>query len=456
MRVTVGFFLRTNDRQERDRSIESNRIGFFFFEDAISLAQRTKTMSIANERDNEFENDLVVMNDDGKDDEDERREGNGNSPEGGEGRRANARETEEAEVFQDAVERENEEDLENDLAIEGNVLQGEVNEVKGDVQAKVEGMDEEEYEEEQPALSRAEALTAVTTMIRAIQNGSEELDAPRLGSLLWMLSNALLEDLTDRDDLRVPGNSLEAFPVALVRNIMRHVETIAATLEFEPADVTTQRSGMMIPAIGSHRVAAAEILAVLLQIGCQDIDERIAKLKLPSGQFVLVALVRMFFKYSWSSAFHATVIRLVLAALVSPHEPLWAPMFEGAEESIQGLLSSSIRQALATKPISTREGNVGSVIILANALCELESCDDVERAGVRTTLQADATWRSTVEGENNSLQKLNDEQAGGLCGPKPTKSPGYMDSGMGSNVISSQELLRMLQQISLGAAGMTQ
>ena len=118
----------------------------------------------------------------------------------------------------------------------------------------------------------------------------------------------------------------------LVRDIMANIETLVIALTFEPEDAVTQRSGQKIPAIGSHRVAAAEILAVLLQIGCQDIDERIAKLKLPSdGQFVLVSLVRMFFKYSWSSALHATVIRLILAALVSPHEPLWAPMFEGGE-----------------------------------------------------------------------------------------------------------------------------
>jgi hypothetical protein len=249
----------------------------------------------------------------------------------------------------------------------------------------------------------------------------------------------------------VPGNSLETFPVELVRDIMANIETLVIALTFEPEDAVTQRSGQKIPAIGSHRVAAAEILAVLLQIGCQDIDERIAKLKLPSdGQFVLVSLVRMFFKYNWSSALHATVIRLILAALVSPHEPLWAPMFEGGEESLQGSLAKSIKEALATKPISTRLGNVGSVIILANALCELEACDDVERASVRTTLQEDPAWRATVEGENNSLAKLNEEQAGGLCGPKPTKSPAFMDSGMGSNVISSQELLRMLQHISLG------
>ena len=358
---------------------------------------------------------------------------------------------EETEAFEDAVEPSAEQETETeraaDVAASGGLSRvGELSQELTEAETDEYG---EDYEDEQE-MSRDEALASATTLIKSISSGNEELDAPRLGSLLWLLSNALLEDLTDRDDLRVPGNSLDAFPVPLVRNIMEHVETIAAVLEFEPEDATTQRSGTMIPAIGSHRVAAAEILAVLLQIGCQDIDERIAKLKLPSGQFVLVALVRMFFKYSWSSAFHATVIRLVLAALVSPYEPLWAPMFEGADESLQGMLAASIKQALATKPISTREGNVGSVIILANALCELEACDDVERAGVRMTLQADTTWRDTVDGENNSLQKLNDEQAGGLCGPKPTKSPGFMDSGMGSNVISSQELLRMLQQISLG------
>lgn len=358
---------------------------------------------------------------------------------------------EEKEAFEDAIEPSAEQETETeraaDIAASGGLSRvGELSQELTEAETDEYGDD---YEDEQE-MSRDEALASATTLIKSISSGNEELDSPRLGSLLWLLSNALLEDLTDRDDLRVPGNSLDAFPVPLVRNIMEHVETFAAVLEFEPEDATTQRSGTMIPAIGSHRVAAAEILAVLLQIGCQDIDERIAKLKLPSGQFVLVALVRMFFKYSWSSAFHATVIRLVLAALVSPYEPLWAPMFEGADESLQGMLAASIKQALATKPISTREGNVGSVIILANALCELEACDDVERAGVRMTLQADTTWRDTVEGENNSLQKLNDEQAGGLCGPKPTKSPGFMDSGMGSNVISSQELLRMLQQISLG------
>jgi len=363
----------------------------------------------------------------------------------------------EGEVFGDALEKHEEEEEEKEeveeeveeIVIDGPPTMQRSGELTKELQEEV-GTDEydEGVEEE---LTQEEALRQATELIKSIASGKEPLDAPRLGSLLWVLSNALLEELTDRDDLRVPGNSLESFPVELVKQIMDNIETLTTTLTFDPEDAVTQRSGAKIPAIGSHRVAAAEILAVLLQIGCQEIDERIAKLKLPNdGQFVLVSLVRMFFKYSWSSAFHATVIRLVLAALVSPHEPLWAPMFEGGEESLQGMLAASIDRALATKPISTRDGNVGSVIILANALCELEACDDTERASVRTTLQEDARWRSTVEGEQNSLHKLNEEHAGGLCGPKPSKSPAFMDSAMGSNVISSQELLRMLQHISLG------
>ena len=355
------------------------------------------------------------------------------------------------EAYDDAMEThgDEEEEEEEEIIVDGPVgTMQRSGELTRELREEAKDDDGDSLEED---ISREEALSTATELIKSVANGSEPLDAPRLGSLLWALSNALLEDLTDRDDLRVPGNSLETFPVELVRDIMANIETLVIALTFEPEDAVTQRSGQKIPAIGSHRVAAAEILAVLLQIGCQDIDERIAKLKLPSdGQFVLVSLVRMFFKYSWSSALHATVIRLILAALVSPHEPLWAPMFEGGEESLQGSLAKSIKEALATKPISTRLGNVGSVIILANALCELEACDDVERASVRTTLQEDPVWRAAVEGENNSLAKLNEEQAGGLCGPKPTKSPAFMDSGMGSNVISSQELLRMLQHISLG------
>lgn len=363
-------------------------------------------------------------------------------------------EADEGEVFGDALERHDDEEEEEEEEVEEIVIDGPPTmQRSGELTKELqEELGADEYDEGvEQELTQEEALRQATELIESIAAGKEPLDAPRLGSLLWVLSNALLEELTDRDDLRVPGNSLESFPVELVKQIMDNIETLTTTLTFEPEDAVTQRSGAKIPAIGSHRVAAAEILAVLLQIGCQEIDERIAKLKLPNdGQFVLVSLVRMFFKYSWSSAFHATVIRLVLAALVSPHEPLWAPMFEGGEESLQGMLAASIDRALATKPISTRDGNVGSVIILANALCELEACDDTERASVRTTLQEDARWRTTVEGEQNSLHKLNEEHAGGLCGPKPSKSPAFMDSAMGSNVISSQELLRMLQHISLG------
>lgn len=41
----------------------------------------------------------------------------------------------------------------------------------------------------------------VMEMIKFVANGDEALDAARLGSLLWVLSNVLLEDLMDRDDL---------------------------------------------------------------------------------------------------------------------------------------------------------------------------------------------------------------------------------------------------------------
>jgi hypothetical protein len=390
----------------------------------------------------------VVGEDDADADADAAATGRGAS---GGAERAESEDGRAEETFDDAVEAHDDDEEEEDEEVEEIVVGGppDLSALQRSGELSRELQDEEEEEEEE--ISRGEALAAAVELIKAIADGSEPLDAGKLGSLLWAVSNALLEDLTDRDDLRAPGNDLENFPVELVRTVMEHIDTIVVTLTFEPEDAVTQRSGEIIPAIGSHRVAAAEILAVLLQIGCHGIDERIATLKLPSdGQFVMVSLVRMFFKYSWSSALHATVIRLVLAALVSPHEPLWAPMFEGGKESLQGMLAASIQQALATKPISTRKGNVGSVIILANALCELETCDDVERASVRTTLQSDVDWCAAVEGENNSLSRLNDEQAGGLCGPKPSKTPAFMDSGMGSNVISSQELLRMLQHISLG------
>lgn len=41
-----------------------------------------------------------------------------------------------------------------------------------------------------------------------------------------------------------------------------------------------------------------------------------------------------------------------------------------------------IKEVLVIKLILTRLGNVGSVIILVNAFCEFEVCDDVECVSV--------------------------------------------------------------------------
>ncbi len=78
---------------------------------------------------------------------------------------------------------------------------------------------------------------------------------------------------------------------------------------------------------------------------------------------------------------------------------------------------------------------------------------DEGRREMRRHLTNNPKWLEAHQ-DGRREDRSNEEQVGGLCDPKPSRSQ-FLETnlGGGGNVISSHELLRMLQHISLGGGG---
>ena len=420
-------------------------------------------------------------------------------------------EEEEEDVFEDASTTPEEETngANNGGGGEGNNARESKN-TSGGGGGKEEEEEEKNESEEDDERVREEDFSELLRYVKVAVDDENPLEKyEKLGSTLWQLSNDALEQLANREEIegqqgvgasssdngersifsivneeeeedeanvsKDGGLNLQDLPncvqlAAKELSVFAKALTIDPGMAYRPGSSKTRE---VIPgettmrAIGSHRVGAAEIIAMMLQLGCLEIDEKMAHLKLEetndeSKPMTLETLAIMLFEYPWSSAFHAAASRAILAALSSPHEKLWMPLVVCARDegmgdvyknSLPTKVAETMNEALLCKRVSERKGNVGSAVVLANALREFGEATDEERSEMRKHLNNNPKWLEANK-DGGSLDRLNEEQVGGLCGPKPTRSQ-FLETnlGGGGSVISSHELLRMLQHISLGGGG---
>ena len=421
-------------------------------------------------------------------------------------------EEEEEDVFEDASTTPEEEEANganNGGGGEGNNARESKN-TSGGGGGKEEEEEEKNESEEDDERVREEDFSELLRYVKVAVDDENPLEKyEKLGSTLWQLSNDALEQLANREEIegqqgvgasssdngersifsivneeeeedeanvsKDGGLNLQDLPncvqlAAKELSVFAKALTIDPGMAYRPGSSKTRE---VIPgettmrAIGSHRVGAAEIIAMMLQLGCLEIDEKMAHLKLEetndeSKPMTLETLAIMLFEYPWSSAFHAAASRAILAALSSPHEKLWMPLVVCARDegmgdvyknSLPTKVAETMNEALLCKRVSERKGNVGSAVVLANALREFGEATDEERSEMRKHLNNNPKWLEANK-DGGSLDRLNEEQVGGLCGPKPTRSQ-FLETnlGGGGSVISSHELLRMLQHISLGGGG---
>ena len=136
-----------------------------------------------------------------------------------------------------------------------------------------------------------------------------------------------------------PGTRLSALPPAARAAAEKAPATLARALDTPPSDglissdsddAPRQRKlacGLpLTPGVGTHRVAAAALVARLLALKCPDADARIAA----SG--ALPKVLSLALKHGHCSALQAHALAALRSALESPCEKLWMPLFVAAEE----------------------------------------------------------------------------------------------------------------------------
>ena len=233
--------------------------------------------------------------------------------------------------------------------------------------------DDEETDEDVSERMREEDFSELLQYVKVAVEDENPLEKfEKLGSTLWQLSNDALEQLANREEIESQqggasdggvrsifgivneedeeeedeanvskdgGLNLQDLPkcvqlAAKELSVFAKALTIDPGMAYRPGSSKTREvlpGETTMRAIGSHRVGAAEIIAMMLQLGCLEIDEKMAHLKLEetnddSKPMTLETLAIMLFEYPWSSAFHAAASRAILAALSSPHEKLWMPL----------------------------------------------------------------------------------------------------------------------------------
>ncbi|BDA49618.1 hypothetical protein COCOBI_14-2380 [Coccomyxa sp. Obi] len=190
-------------------------------------------------------------------------------------------------------------------------------------------------------------------------------------------------------------------------------------------------------AVGSHRLAVAEIAALLVGAGAVVLDEAVAS----TG--IVPNLVHLCFAHPANNALHACTLKLLRAALSSKIADLWRPLLEqgmgtraadaagsqaGSWPPLQRQLAA-VGIAVADMPQGRRPPLSGFVVAVA-ALLQAHSRDGLASGILQERLQCDEEWRDFTE-EGGALQRLQQEQDGGdLGGPRPRTQP-KLDGGFG-------------------------
>jgi len=140
------------------------------------------------------------------------------------------------------------------------------------------------------------------------------------------------------------GTRLSGLPPGARAAAEKAPATLARALDTPPSDGLTSDDARdagaprrklacglpLAPGVGTHRVAAAALVARLLALRCPDADARLAA----SG--ALPKVLALALRHGHCSALQAHALAALRAALESPCEKLWMPLFAAEEEEGEG------------------------------------------------------------------------------------------------------------------------
>ncbi|MEW5298643.1 MAG: hypothetical protein WDW36_001738 [Sanguina aurantia] len=276
---------------------------------------------------------------------------------------------------------------------------------------------------------------------------------PELAVSLQQLSQLLQRELSSLQEDSHPephsGDDVHITGMLARLGVLRQV------LELVPRPLAMQFSKESPrPAIGSHRVWAAEIVAMLLSPTNSDIDMAVAQSSLVQ-QVLHLALT-----HPNASALHVRALRILRSCCVSKVPELYTPLFtsglgdfvqtEGGElvGSLQGQLVLRASPALGVLS-GVRDPIIGFIIgtcKVLTACCDANNIS-IYNNNIKELLELDAQW-SEFNREDGVLEQLCLEQEGDLGGPRAVRMS-MDDSDLadlaGGGLMSGHEILQLLQ-----------
>ncbi|CAD7697087.1 unnamed protein product [Ostreobium quekettii] len=211
-----------------------------------------------------------------------------------------------------------------------------------------------------------------------------------------------------------------------------HLDTLSAIFDVEPPPATFQNGGSPQPAVGLHRLAAAEIVALLLSTHSDIISEKIAASGLTSR------IVGLAVRSPHCNALQCTAARVVQTIIENRSESLFKTVFDGEMLAGKGgevrVMEKPLQKYITEigvegsgMPIGKRKCHVGSIAALAKTLVQNGTGSEAQSTGtsgalstwsvLRDVLEADDDWSKFVS-TGGALDALVKEQNGELCPPR--------------------------------------
>lgn len=301
---------------------------------------------------------------------------------------------------------------------------------------------------------------------------SAPVDLPLVGELLREVGGSVCEEMNSCALPMLPGTCADELKT-FTRDALAKLPVLARVLDLAPPHVlhTFQRT-TPLPAVGSHRVAVADLVVQLLRAGCSLVSQHVA------AQPLVPRITLLACQHPTSNALQCAVLQIMQSALEGDVPGLALGMFQagwglgggGQQAPLQSVLAR-IGAEQVDVAVGLRPAHVGFVIYLSNMLKDVAAGrgaagEDGGTQGDSHGGAASPHWLTQAlagEGEwceftrpGGPLSRLTEQQRGPLGPPKPDRNdPDDRDFLLGGfgRVLNGQSLLAMLQGLHGGGGG---
>ncbi|KAF5832702.1 hypothetical protein DUNSADRAFT_11346 [Dunaliella salina] len=299
-----------------------------------------------------------------------------------------------------------------------------------------------------PDISPAELWSRISQLLKGGQSSIPEL-ALSLQELAAILQHEFSVHTSNKEVEKLLKSDSHA------KACLSHLPDLQSAMDLSPPDVIVQFSPNPQPAVGSHRVWASAVVALLLGRGYRSIDQSVSKTQLAT-QVLHLALQR-----PMCNALHTKALHVLHACVNSTEDALLAPLLQerpqdGTAPALPNLIEVLVDLGGAAAEVSCgqRSSLLGFVIMASRILqgmCNEPAGSAIKNQAVKRALAASPRWTSYVKPKSGPFHKMCAEQDAELGGPRPSAPAMAADYGdLGGGLMSSQDILALIESMNMG------